>query len=164
MPRCGRLKQFTVSVTAALVWMNCFQYYRKYVFKGPWWTIYSWYCVFVLYFIVPHFNASFANALHFFTLCGLLDQNALTVLNCHTILIKNIYRLLCKSMLPTMVIKMCVKLKYIFLASYVRVKELTPNLDAALSWVKSPLNCVNFSPWISFKLLEFRLGKNVWTL
>ena len=34
---------------------------RKYVFKGP----YSWYCVFVLFCIILHFNVSFANALHF---------------------------------------------------------------------------------------------------
>ena len=38
---------------------------RKYVFKGPWWTVYSWYFVFVLFCIVLHFNVSFANALHF---------------------------------------------------------------------------------------------------
>ena len=37
---------------------------RKYVFKGPWWTVYSWYCVFVLYCIVLHFNVTFANAQH----------------------------------------------------------------------------------------------------
>ena len=38
---------------------------KKYVFKGPWWTVCSWYYVFVLYCIVLHFNVSFVNAVHF---------------------------------------------------------------------------------------------------
>ena len=40
----------------------------------------------------------------------------LTVFHWHTILIENACRLSCKSMLPTMFIKMCVKLKHIYLA------------------------------------------------
>ena len=40
----------------------------------------------------------------------------LTVFHCHTILIENVCRLSCKSMLPTMFIKMCVKLKHIYLS------------------------------------------------
>ena len=39
----------------------------------------------------------------------------LTVFNCHTILIENVCRLLCKSVLPIMFIKLCVKLKHIHL-------------------------------------------------
>ena len=55
-----------------------------------------------------------------------------TVLNCHTILIKNVCRLLCKSMLPTMLINLCVKLKHLHLASYVGVEKLTSKINAAL--------------------------------
>ena len=40
----------------------------------------------------------------------------LAVFHCHTILIESVCRLLCKSMLPTMFIRMCVKLKHIHLA------------------------------------------------
>ena len=56
----------------------------------------------------------------------------LTVSHCHTILIENVCRLLCKSMLPTMFVKMCVKLKHIHLASYVEVEKLTSKVNAAL--------------------------------
>ena len=52
-----------------------------------------------------------------FTLCGVWDQNALNNFHCHTILFENVSRLLCKSMLPTKFIKMCVKLEHIHLAS-----------------------------------------------
>ena len=79
-----------------------------------------------LYCIVLYFNVSFANALHFFSL----------VFHCHAILIENVCRLLCKSTLPTMFIKICVRLKHIHLASYVEVE----------------------------KLLGFRLRKKYWTL
>ena len=48
----------------------------------------------------------------------------LTVFHCQTILIENVCRLSCKSMLPTMLIKMCVKLKHIHRASYVEVEKL----------------------------------------
>ena len=56
----------------------------------------------------------------------------LTVFHCHTILIENVCRLSCKSMLPTMFIKMCVKLKHIHLASSVEVEKLTSKVNAAL--------------------------------
>ena len=56
----------------------------------------------------------------------------LTVLNCQTILIENVCRLLCKSMLPTMSIKRCAKFKHIHLASYVGVEKLTSEVNAAL--------------------------------
>ena len=56
----------------------------------------------------------------------------LTVFHYHTILIENVCRLLCKSMLPTMFINMCVKLKKIYLASNVELEELTSKLNAAL--------------------------------
>ena len=52
----------------------------------------------------------------------------LTVFHCHRILIENVCRLLCKSMLPTI----CVKLKYIHLASYVEAERLTSKANAAL--------------------------------
>ena len=39
---------------------------------------------------------------------------------------------MCKSMLPTMFIKMCVKLKHIHLVSYVEVEKLTSEVNAAL--------------------------------
>ena len=56
----------------------------------------------------------------------------LTVFKCHAVLIENVCRLLCKSMLPTMFIKMCVKLRHIRLASYVGVEKLTSKVNAAL--------------------------------
>ena len=56
----------------------------------------------------------------------------LTVLNCHTILIENVCRLLCKLMLPTMFIKLCVKLKHIHLASYVGVEKPASKVNATL--------------------------------
>ena len=57
--------------------------------------------------------------------CILKIEMPLTVLNYVTILIKNVCRLLCKSMLPTLLIKLCVKLTYIHLASYVGVEKLS---------------------------------------
>ena len=39
--------------------------------------------------------------------CILKTKMPLTVLNCYTILTENVCRLLCKSMLPTMPIKLC---------------------------------------------------------
>ena len=56
----------------------------------------------------------------------------LTVLNFHAI-IENVCRLLFKSMLPTMFIQLCVKLKHIHLASYVGVEKHTAKLNVALS-------------------------------
>ena len=98
--------------------MNCFEYCRKCVFKGLWWTIHSWFCVFVLYCIVLLFRVSFENALHFLPCVVYKTKLSLTVFECRTILIRNVSRLLCKSMFSTMFIKMCVKLKHIHLASY----------------------------------------------
>ena len=60
------------------------------------------------------------------------SKMSLLVFKCHTILIEKVCRLLCKSMLPTMFIKMCVKLNHIHLASYVGVEELTLKVNAAL--------------------------------
>ena len=57
---------------------------------------------------------------------------ALTVLNYHTILIENVCRLLCKSMLATIFIKLCVKLKHIHLALYVGLEKLVANVNGAL--------------------------------
>ena len=54
-----------------------------------------------------------------------------TVFTCHTILMENVCRLLFKSMLPTMFIKIYVKLKHIHLASYVEVEKLTSKVNAA---------------------------------
>ena len=70
------------------------------------------------------FNVSFANALHFLPCILCKTKMLLTVFHCHTILIENVCRLSCKSMLPTMLIKMCVKLKHIHRASYVEVEKL----------------------------------------
>ena len=53
-----------------------------------------------------------------------------TVLNCHKILIENVCRLLCKSMLPAMFINLCVKLKHIHLAS--DVGKLTSKVNTVL--------------------------------
>ena len=75
-----------------------------------------------LHCIVPHFNVSCANALHFLTLCGDKTKMPLIVFHCNTILNENVCRLLC--MLPNMFIKMCVKLKHIHLASYLEVEKL----------------------------------------
>ena len=135
LPGWSWLKRLTIFVTVVFGWINCFQYCSKHVFKGPWWTIYSWYYVFVLSRIVLHFNVSFANPLHFsFLFFWFKTKMPLTVLNCHTILHENVYRLLCKSMLPTMFIKLCVKLKHIHLASYVGVEKIAPKVNAALLW------------------------------
>ena len=68
----------------------------------------------------------------FLTLCGVETKMPLTVLNCHTVLIENVCKLLCKLILRTMFIKVCVKLKHIHLASYVGVKKLTSKVNAAL--------------------------------
>ena len=153
------LKRLGISVTVAFVWMNCFQYFRKYVFKGPSWTIYSWYCFFVLYCIFLHFNISFEKIHYIFLpLCGVKTKIPLTVLNCHAILIDNVCRLLLKSMLPTMFIQLCVTFKHIYLASYVGVKELAAKVNAAVLWWTYIMSKT------SLKLLEFRLRKNVWTL
>ena len=56
----------------------------------------------------------------------------LTVFHYHTILIENVCRLLRKPMLPTMLIKMCVKLKQIHLASNMELEKLTSKLNAVL--------------------------------
>ena len=56
----------------------------------------------------------------------------LTIFHCHTVLTKNACRLLSKSMLPTMFIKRCIKLKHIHLASYVEVEKLNSKVNAAL--------------------------------
>ena len=68
----------------------------------------------------------------FLTLGGVKTKMSLAVLNCHTILIENVCRLLCKSMLPTMFIKLCIKWKHIHLASYVGVEKLTSKVNADL--------------------------------
>ena len=68
LPGWSWLKRLAIFVTVVFGWINCFQYCSKHVFKGPWWTIYSWYCVFVSSCIVLHFNVSFANPLHFSSL------------------------------------------------------------------------------------------------
>ena len=84
----------------------------------------------------------------------------LKVFHCHTILIENICRLSWKSMLPTMFIKICVKLKHIHLASYVEAEKLTSKVNASL-WQtyimsKISLKLCKFSPLNS---LESDLGK-----
>ena len=59
----------------------------------------------------------------------------LTVFHCHTILIESVCRLLCKSMLPTMFIKMCVKFQNdvcTFIWHYVEVEKLTSEVNVAL--------------------------------
>ena len=56
----------------------------------------------------------------------------LTVINRHTIYIENVCRLLCKSVLRTMFIKLFVKLKHIYMTSYVGVKKLTSKVNVAL--------------------------------
>ena len=67
-----------------------------------------------------------------FTLCDVYDQNALNSFRYHTTLIENVCILLWKSMLPTMFMKMCVKLKHIYLASYVEVEKRTLKVNATL--------------------------------
>ena len=67
-----------------------------------------------------------------FTFCDVSDQNGLNSFRCYTILIKNFCRLLCKSMLPTLFITMCAKLKHIHLSSYVEAEKLTSKVNAAL--------------------------------
>ena len=57
---------------------------------------------------------------------------SIAVFHYHANLIENVSRLLCKSMLPIMLIKMCVKLKLLHLASYVEVEKLTSKVNAAL--------------------------------
>ena len=75
----------------------------------------------------------FCKCTTFFLPCVVFKaEMPLTVFHCHKILIENVCRLSCKSMLPTMFIKMCVKLKYIHLASYVEVQKLTSKVNAAL--------------------------------
>ena len=92
----------------------------------------------------------------------------LTVLHCHTVLIENVWRLLCKSMLPSMFIKMCVRLKHILWVSNVELEKLTWKVNAALwsTYIMSTISLkfCKFSPWISFKFLGFRLRKNYSTL
>ena len=56
----------------------------------------------------------------------------LTIFHCHTFLIEHFCRLLCKPMLPTMFIKIYIKLNQIHLTSYVEVEKLTSNVNAAL--------------------------------
>ena len=82
----------------------------------------------------------------------------LTVFHWHTVLIENVCRLLCKSMLPTMFIKMCVKLKQIHLAWNVELEKLTSKLNATLK-VKSPWNYVNFLLESPLNSLDIDLGK-----
>ena len=55
----------------------------------------------------------------------------LTVLNCYANVIENVCRLLCTSMLPTMFIKLCLKLKHIHLTSYVNEEKLAAKVNAA---------------------------------
>ena len=62
----------------------------------------------------------FCKCTSFFLPCVVFKaEMPLTVFHCHTILIENVCRLLCKSMLPTMFIKMCIKLKHIHLAGII---------------------------------------------
>ena len=86
---------------------------------------------------------------------------ALTVLNCHKILIENVCRLFCKSMHPTMFIRLCVKLKHVNLVSYAGVEKLAAKLNVVLLWQsyimsKISLKLCKFSPW---NLLNLDLGK-----
>ena len=64
-------------------------------------------------------------------------------------------------MLPTVLIKMCVKLKHIHLASYVEVEKLTSKVNAAFytSWVRSPGNYVNLLREYPLNPLDLELGK-----
>ena len=69
-----------------------------------------------------------------FTLCGVADQNALKSFSLpDNSYWKFLQTVMCKLMLPTMFIKMCVKLKHIHLASYVEVEKLTSKVNA-VSW------------------------------
>ena len=81
-----------------------------------------------LFFILMVF---FLQMRYIFLPC-MVTKMLLTVFLCHTILIENVRRLSCNSMLPTMFIKMCVKLKHIHLASYVEVDKLTSTVNATL--------------------------------
>ena len=83
----------------------------------------------------------------------------LTVFYCHTILIENVCRLLCKSMLRNMFIKMCVKLRHIRFAPYVEVKKLTSSYGKHTSWAKSPWNYVHFLPESCLNSSNLDLGK-----
>ena len=68
----------------------------------------------------------------FFLPCAVFKTKMpLTVLNYHTILIQNVDRLLCKSMFPTIFIKLCVKLKQIHLTSFAGVVKLTSKVNEA---------------------------------
>ena len=89
-----------------------------------------------------HFNVSFVNVQHFLPCMVYKTKIPLTVFHCHIILIENVCRLLCEWMLPTIIIKMCVKLKHIHLVSYVEVEKLTSKVNEPYhkhtSCVKSP--------------------------
>ena len=66
----------------------------------------------------------FCKCFTFFLPCMVYKiKSPLTVFNYHTILIENVCKLSCKSMLPTMFIKMCVKLKHIYLSPYVEKED-----------------------------------------
>ena len=105
---------------------------RKYVFKGPWWTVYSWYCAFVLYCIALHFNITFANAQHSVYLVWCIRPKCPQ----QFFIAKNYWKCLqtvkCKSILPIMFMKICEKLKHIDLTSYVEVEKLTSKVNASL--------------------------------
>ena len=129
------------SIETEIVNWNCFQYCRKYLFKGTWWTITPdivfLFCtallfILMLMLIILMLILIFQMHYIFLTLCGVKTKLPLTVLNCHTMLIENVCRLLRKSMLPTMVIKLCVKLKYIHQASPVGVEKLTSKVNSAI--------------------------------
>ena len=125
------------------------------MFKGPWWTIYSSYCIFDLYCIVLHFNVSFANALHLLYLVWCIRPKCPRqfLLPCNSYW--NFYRLLCKSMIPTVFLKMFVKLKHIYLASYVEVEN---PYDKHTSWEKSPWNYVNVHLEYLSNSMDLELG------
>ena len=103
LPLCGQLKQVAISVTVAFVWITCFQYCRKYVFKGSWWTITPdivfLFCTALFYILMSLLQMHYI----FLALCVAKTKMPLTVLDCHTILIENVCRLLYKSMLPNYV-------------------------------------------------------------
>ena len=66
---------------------------------------------------------------HIFLPCVVFKTKmSFAVFNCHIILIENLCRVLCKSMLPTMFNKLCVKLKHIHLTSYLGVEKVNAAL------------------------------------
>ena len=75
LPRFGQLKRLAVSFTLAFL-NELFSILQEICVQRTLVKNYSWYCVFVLYCIVLHFNASFANVSFTFFLPS-LDQNAI---------------------------------------------------------------------------------------